>query len=359
MTRRLVGRWVLAEERDGLRQQLEALLADGATQAREPVGAVGDPRAVHVIGRVDDDPVLARVLGLVHGQVRLDQQLVRIDPTVTPRDRHADRCSHLQPATVDLENACATDDRRQLARNGPAAGDRGSGKDERELVSADARKHVCRSHRLAESGRDANEQFVSRRVSEEVVDSLEPVEVQQQETARPAVADDALNLPTQFGVEAAAPEEIGQRIVVCEVAEPHLHVPAHGDVHRLEEQQRPPVGVEDTDAGDEGPDRTTVSVTQSQLSRRAPPGGDLGDDPRVGRLVLREEERGLGPSQDAFGSATDHRREGRVALQDIGRPVVPKPADQHPGGGCLEPDGEQLVRGGELSQCPIPCRDVE
>ncbi len=110
-------------------------------------------------------------------------------------------------------------DPRRLVRTGKMMGE------DRELVAADACHHVAFAHRLAEAACDADEAFVARAVTVDVVDPLEAVQVEEQDRMAAVGARRRSDRLGQRIVELAAVRKPGERVVQGEIA----RLPLGGD----------------------------------------------------------------------------------------------------------------------------------
>ena len=114
----------------------------------------------------------------------------------------------------------------------------GVGKDDPELVAAEATDDVGGAHPALDRAGDGNEQLVARAVAARVVDELEAVEVEDQQRAAGLVALGGGKLALELGGEAAAVVDAGQRVVVGEVLKLGLEALALGHVLGLDDGAR-------------------------------------------------------------------------------------------------------------------------
>ena len=158
-------------------------------------------------GGVDeDDPVPAPLLGRVEGGVGEGEERGRVEPAVDRDDADAD--AEVEPPAADLEAVLVDGPPEPLGHHPPRLG-RDPLEDEDELVAAEAGDLVARPPERPEEARELDEDGVSRRVAERVVDDLEVVEVEEEERpGRPAPGprDD----PLEALLDGAAVPEVGQ-----------------------------------------------------------------------------------------------------------------------------------------------------
>ena len=95
----------------------------------------------------------------------------------------------------------------------------GVGREDRELLASDASGPVEPALRAADRVRHAPEDVVAGGVAVHVVHALEAVEVADDQAERLVGAAGALELDVEDLLEAAAVEQLGERIVVGRVAE--------------------------------------------------------------------------------------------------------------------------------------------
>ncbi len=167
------------------------------------------------------EAVAAPVLGAVHRRVGvLDERLRRLRASSAEGD--ADAGGREQLALPERERLLegrshAVDDAQRvrlvlhlLAQH-------------RELVAAEARDGVARTHSCPEPGPDGAQQGVAGAVAEAVVDDLEPVEVEEQHQRPPVTALGAAQRPREPVEERVPVGQVGERVVVGLVREPPLH----------------------------------------------------------------------------------------------------------------------------------------
>ena len=132
--------------------------------------------------------VAARLLGVVHRQVGLGEQLLGAAGLV------ADQVAMpMLAVTRDAADPRSADVARGSPRSSSAATVRalalvGLGEQHRELVAAEAGEHVGLAQAAAQQLGDAAQELVAGAVAERVVDVLEVVEVEHQDGAAGAVA---------------------------------------------------------------------------------------------------------------------------------------------------------------------------
>jgi hypothetical protein len=237
----------------------------------------GDDRGVH--GRVEHrEPVLARLLGRVHRDVRVAQQVVGL---VARREAGGD-----PDAGRDLE--VLSEDREGDRERGDEARRDGHGgtqlglveQQHRELVAAEASGHVPGPHARLDALGDGGEQPVAGRMAHGVVDVLEVVEVEEQHDRHPArrrVLDGSVDL---LGEQAAVGEP-GQRVVVG--LEPELLLESRELRERLLE-----LAVLERDGGLVG---ERLEQPQVIVRERRPLGQAVGDDHRPDQPGLAQQWR--------------------------------------------------------------------
>ena len=164
--------------------QDQLVAADGAVEAGFECEALVRP-CVHVRG-VQLVVVPAALLGPVHGRVRVLQQRHRVF-TVAREQRDADARAHEQLSLGDHERFCehgqdllGHDARRRRPVH--------LGQQQRELVTAESSHGVVVANGLTESTTDEPKQLVPGRMTQAVVDRLEPIEVEIEQADVVAVA---------------------------------------------------------------------------------------------------------------------------------------------------------------------------
>ena len=157
------------------------------------------------------EPVLARLLGRVHRDVGVAQQVVGL-VALLEAGGDADAGRHLQVLPVDRERDGERGD--EARRDGHRGAElRLVEQQDRELVAAEAGGHVAGADARLDAVGDRGEQPVAGRVPEGVVDVLEVVEVEEQDDRDP-VGGRVLDRAVDLLGEQAAVGEAGQRVVV-------------------------------------------------------------------------------------------------------------------------------------------------
>ena len=174
--------------------------------------------------RVDEVLRLPAGLRAVHGDVGAPQQLLCV---ATHCDADARRDEHL--ASVDVE--------RRLQRRGDPLGCVECGRDgvcplheDRELVTTHPRDRVRRGQRRAQTHAHRPEQRVPGDVAEAVVDRLEVVEVEEENSGVARTHDERVLDAIR---EERPVREPGQRVVEGLVAKLLLGLPARRDVEEV------------------------------------------------------------------------------------------------------------------------------
>ncbi len=213
-------------------------------------------------GSVRRDPIPARLLRLVHGEVG-ELQHLRVPEAVEQGDPDArgdvDRplAEHRDLPAERLHDALGHDLRLIGVR---------LGKEHGELVSAHSRQDVGLAHAVPERSRDAPEEIVARLVAEGVVDVLEVVQVDHEHRALGSVARHPLHLAGQLLLEAPPVEEAGQEIVVDQVLEACRQLLALRDVLDLRhEVERLATLISDQRDGQEHPEVMPAGMTVALL----------------------------------------------------------------------------------------------
>ena len=163
----------------------QRLVVESELASLEPLAQVGlqvelvQRPGVHQV--VEDlVPRLPVGLGLVHGQVGVAEQGAGVvGAAVTQGDADADRGEHLLASQPEGAHQLRLDPVREA---GGAAHARHLLQQDRELVAAQSGHGVRRSHAALEPAGDRHQELVAQRVSEAVVDHLEAVHVQHQDS---------------------------------------------------------------------------------------------------------------------------------------------------------------------------------
>ena len=172
--------------------------------------------------------VATGLLGTIHRGVCVTQESLYLVP-VAGEDGHSDRSGYgnLLPAdrpwpADGFEHAFR--DRLDLG----VAGD--AGQQERELVSTDTGDCIALAHEGAELESKVSQQFVAGGVAERVVDQLEAVDVEEHHGEALGGAAGLGERHGQAVGEEGAVWEIGQSVVIGEVADHLFGLLALGDV---------------------------------------------------------------------------------------------------------------------------------
>ena len=163
------------------------------------------------LGARADDAVSALQLAAVHGEVGLVDQLVRVEAVLreardAERHRRADRLRRGLDLELPLRNGAADplgDLHRLLGRR--------LRQQDRELLAAEARRHVVVAQLLAEDLGDAFQHCVAGEVAVAVVDVAQQVEVGHDQRHRPFEARGARDLGGERRREVARVVEAGLR----------------------------------------------------------------------------------------------------------------------------------------------------
>ena len=132
--------------------------------------------------------------------------------------RDSDRDAERQGFAVVHEDA-ARDQVDQPRRRVTGLGFVGMGKEDSELVAADARDDVAFAHPVGQQSRDLDQRLVAGAMAKAVVDHLQPVEVDVEHRRTCAVAAGAVDEALERAQEAAPVRQIDQRILVRERVE--------------------------------------------------------------------------------------------------------------------------------------------
>lgn len=170
-----------------------------------------------------------------------------------------------------------------------------------ELLAADAGHHVDPPALLSEHPREGEQGAIAEPVAEAIVESLEAVEIADQERERHAVAARALELGGEVLVKAAPVEETGERVGASRLAEvgDGLREPAHEPLDATTKKA-------DEDPGDrDGSDRDEPAL--DRVGRR-----HRGQHDRVDGTGQRNLPRGGAWRQEIGGVQSDPHVEQRV-----------------------------------------------
>ena len=315
------------------------MLGERAAKVAGELQALAGPR-VHG-GLVDRRALLALVLGRVHRQVGVADQLLRAHLPVAEGD--ADAGVHEDVVSVQVERkflAFVDAVGHFLGREGGI----GALNQHHELVSAEAGSGVGAAHALGQAQRELAQHLVAGRMAERVVDGLEVVEVDEEDRHLVLVAAQALERVRHAILEQQAVGQAGQRVVEGLPAQLVLHLgpvliePALAVGERA---LRP--------LGPEGPHQQQhEQQTAAEGDRRA--GALLGTrrafgvrEVAVGRRDQRREARELARRRRAAGEGridvrhrlADTLRHGQERLEVcvVGRrPIEPRDAGRQRGG---------------------------
>ncbi len=239
------------EIEDRLGIQRHVLVVDRTTDPLGPGRRVIGSVRICGIGAVDGAAIAAVVLGLVHREVGVVEQLVASHRGVTRVDDDAD-AGRRAPLCRSIADDGAVVQRGHDPLGRAAGGGRRRVADQqRELVAAEAGDRVLATAGLAQRCGHGEQQFVAGLVAERVVDLLESVEIDQDHRAALAVSAAGAKPPAKLGVEAAAVDQPGERIVVGEVLEFALEQAALGHVLDLDDQVARGIAADLAAAGDE------------------------------------------------------------------------------------------------------------
>ena len=226
----VLGDRVGRELQDRLAVEDEAVLVERAADLVGPVEA--DLHAADVLAAVGGGDVVAVAAGLL-GRVHRE---VGARPS-GPRRAGSSSPKQTMPIEVVIEIALALERQAPLAdRLEHALGDAlrgvavGVAQQDGELVAAEAGDDVGLADAVMQRAADRADDLVAGLVAAGVVDVLEAVEVEQEDRALAAVAGGVGDELGELLVEAAAVEELGQRVVVGQVLQLVLEALALRDV---------------------------------------------------------------------------------------------------------------------------------
>ncbi len=202
-----------------------------------------NPRAVPVERGVEHHEPGVGLLGHIHGDVGMLQQLVGVLAVVGVQ-RQADAGLHVQGEPLQHERLL--EDGPQLVGDGDGAVAGGDpGQQHGELVTAQPRDGVDLAERALEPLADVDEELVAVVVAEGVVDLFEPVQVDQQQRRReqlPVGRPDGLaGAVAQQGAVGQAGQPVVQRLA--------LGAPLVADQHPTEDDQQAKTRGEDDRRG--------------------------------------------------------------------------------------------------------------
>ena len=336
--------------------ELEAVVVQRLPDPVRP----GDPLAAGApagpIDPVHRDPVAALVLGLVHREVRRDQEVV-LGARVRVEEGHPDAGRDPDRAVPDRKLGVA-DRLRELRGDHLRSLQIGLGQQHAELVAADPGERVAAADASGERRAHGADQVVADLVTQRVVDPLEVVQVDEEQRRRAVVAAGALELASQLAREAPAVHQAGQAVVVRQVREVALEALALGDVLDLaDEVERLAVLVAKERDRQQDPDRPPVGAEVALLHLVA---GDLAGEHLPDLLEVGLEVVGMGDVLERLGEELALGVSGQVAERTV---------DAHPaalGGDEGDPDRrvverlrEPLLLDGPLGlELPV-CGDVD
>ena len=201
-------RAVVVEAEDWLLERDDVL---AARQVRTHVGLRAQaPRRVVEVGGLEDDAVLAFALGARKQEVRARQQLVDRGH-VGGQEHRGDGCGQRDAAVAVLDDGRG-DGQADALGHARDLGGLGLRKEDHELVAADAADVVDGAYGCAQPAADLLEHHVADGMSVLIVDGLEIVEIDHQHGAADIVAPEMLDFPGESLLQAAAVEQLGQRL---------------------------------------------------------------------------------------------------------------------------------------------------
>ena len=165
------------ELHDGLIDQGELVPFRGAAQARAKLAA--GRRLFQELGSEDLDAATTGVLGRVHGDVGVAQEIVS-GLAAGPGQGDADARPHARRAVAEIDGR--PEDLEDALRH--LSGHCGSIdvlEEDRELIAAQAGRRVARADRRPDTFGDDLEGLVAPRVSEAVVEELEVVDIEEED----------------------------------------------------------------------------------------------------------------------------------------------------------------------------------
>ena len=173
---------------DRLRDEREALLVDRDADALRPRHPALHARLRVLVGRVHDELVAPRLLGVVHREVGGDEHVLAAERVAALEHRDADARGDRAVARPGHGDPLGAQRLEQVVGDALGRGEVGLRQQHGELVAAQPRQHVGLAQPRREQLRDARDDVVAGLVAERVVDVLEVVEVEQQQRALVAVA---------------------------------------------------------------------------------------------------------------------------------------------------------------------------
>ena len=233
-----------ADRQDALRVQLEAVLVERLLEPARPVHLTLVPAQRLVGVEPEVDPVAPGLLGDIAGRIGGLHYRIGLAPAGIQRHQ-ADARSHPEAPAVMHEaeflHALADQLRDTLRLMNAAALQQHA-----ELVAAQTRQRVARSHAVAQQLADLQQQPISGRVAAGIVDQLELVQIEIEQRMAGALLARTLQHLLQAPVELAAVEQTGQQIVTGAPA--HLAVEPALLGHIMKDQHhagQPPLRIMD------------------------------------------------------------------------------------------------------------------
>ena len=225
------------------------------------------------LGVEDRVPRPPQVLGVVHGRVRVPQQLLGLR-VAAGSHRHSDRRGDEDLRPVQIVRGSerllrAAGGAHRLVRIHEVAEEKG------ELVAAEARHGIARAGDRAQAAGDLHQQHVARGVAQALVHGLETVEVEEEHreavVGAPLLERERLPKPVH---EQRAVRQAGEPIVERVVEQFLLGELARGDVGlRSRQPVRPSFRVPHRRAAHQHPAPVSVEMAHAVLDlqvRRAP-----------------------------------------------------------------------------------------
>ena len=212
---------------DGLVMQLEFLSLDGVAQL--------DLRRPLRIGNLEQlilkEPVLVPSIGLdvVERKVGSLQETLRVRLMFRSQN-DTDAGPDIGPVTVEIERLRDGIDDPKRKRNGGLVLIGPALLDDRKFVTAQSRQDIGFPDRGLQTCSDFNQQLVSGRMPQRVVDGFKPVEVNHHDRDRAAVPFQAPAYFLELRVEFGAVRKSGQRVVAREMDDLRLRPSPLGDV---------------------------------------------------------------------------------------------------------------------------------
>ena len=220
----------VGEALDRLGRQAEPVLGEGVAD----LGAGGEPAGGAEVGfdrRLEErDPVAALRLGPVHRLVGGGQH--RLRPAVGLSAEHRDADADRRPGQLRVAGEAVGHLHAEVFGQLQGTLDVGLRHQHRELVAGEAGDDVGGADAFAQRPGDPADQVVALLVAEQVVDLLQPVDVDHHHRAATAVTGGEVHVGVEPGTEGAPVEQRGERVVVGEIAE--LGLGLVGRVERVE-----------------------------------------------------------------------------------------------------------------------------